>query len=134
MGRGCTVRNCSPGPGAEVADGVRSKVRCQASSQRLMSFTRYLFLKTFLQAVSGVCVWRSADGFPDSGHYGRKRFRAGWTAFIVIFFLFFVILPTVYILSYAHSVSSIEEFVLDDPDMMRMYSMPSAPGSRSRAS
>lgn len=51
----------------------------------------------------------------------RKRFRAGWTAFIVIFFLFFVILPTVYILSYAFtSWGSIEEFVLDDPDMMRM--------------
>ncbi|MGD1060492.1 MAG: ABC transporter permease subunit [Methanomassiliicoccales archaeon] len=31
----------------------------------------------------------------------RRRFRAGWTAFIVFFFLVFVVLPTVYVLSYA---------------------------------
>ncbi len=51
----------------------------------------------------------------------RKRFRTGWTAFIIIFFLFFVILPTVYILSYAFTNwSSIETFVLSDPDMMSL--------------
>ncbi|MDD1769594.1 MAG: ABC transporter permease subunit [Methanomassiliicoccales archaeon] len=31
----------------------------------------------------------------------RRRFRAGWTAFIIFFFLVFVVLPTVYVLSYA---------------------------------
>lgn len=51
----------------------------------------------------------------------RKRFRTGWTAFIILFFLLFVILPTVYILSYAITDwGSIQTFVLDDPDMMRM--------------
>ncbi len=49
----------------------------------------------------------------------RKRFRTGWTAFIVAFFLFFVILPTVYILSYAFTNwGSIQTFVLDDPATM----------------
>ncbi|KAF5062055.1 Binding-protein-dependent transport system inner membrane component [anaerobic digester metagenome] len=49
----------------------------------------------------------------------RKRFRTGWTAFIIVFFLFFVILPTVYILSYAFTNwGSIEQYVLDDPDML----------------
>ncbi len=49
----------------------------------------------------------------------RKRFRTGWTAFIIVFFLLFVILPTVYILSYAFTNwGSIEQFVLNDPDMM----------------
>lgn len=49
----------------------------------------------------------------------RKRFRTGWTAFIIAFFLFFVILPTVYILSYAFTNwGSIEQFVLNDPDML----------------
>jgi thiamine transport system permease protein len=51
----------------------------------------------------------------------RKRFRTGWTAFIVIFFMFFVILPTVYILSYAFTNwDSIEQFVLNDPATMDM--------------
>ncbi len=49
----------------------------------------------------------------------RKRFRTGWTAFIIVFFLFFVILPTVYILSYAFTNwGSIEQYVLDDPAML----------------
>ncbi|HNU36302.1 MAG TPA: ABC transporter permease subunit, partial [Methanomassiliicoccales archaeon] len=49
----------------------------------------------------------------------RKRFRTGWTAFIIVFFLFFVILPTVYILSYAFTNwGSIEQYVLDDPNML----------------
>jgi thiamine transport system permease protein len=49
----------------------------------------------------------------------RKRFRTGWNAFIIVFFLFFVILPTVYILSYAFTNwGSIEEYVLNDQDMM----------------
>ncbi|MHC1681030.1 MAG: ABC transporter permease [Methanomassiliicoccales archaeon] len=49
----------------------------------------------------------------------RKRFRTGWTAFIIVFFLFFVILPTVYILSYAVTDwGSIEQNVLDDPAML----------------
>jgi thiamine transport system permease protein len=49
----------------------------------------------------------------------RKRFRTGWTAFIIVFFLFFVILPTVYILTYAVTDwGAIEQFVLDDPAMM----------------
>ncbi|MHC1709107.1 MAG: ABC transporter permease [Methanomassiliicoccales archaeon] len=49
----------------------------------------------------------------------RKRFRTGWTAFIIVFFLFFVILPTVYILSYAITDwGSIEQNVLDDPAML----------------
>jgi len=49
----------------------------------------------------------------------RKRFRTGWTAFIILFFLFFVILPTVYILSYALTDwGSIEKFVLNDPAML----------------
>lgn len=51
----------------------------------------------------------------------RKRFRTGWTAFIVIFFMFFVILPTVYILSYAFTNwGSIEQFVLNEPATMDM--------------
>lgn len=49
----------------------------------------------------------------------RKRFRTGWTVFIIAFFLFFVILPTIYILSYAVTDwGSIQKFVLDDPAMM----------------
>ncbi|MDD1771436.1 MAG: ABC transporter permease subunit [Methanomassiliicoccales archaeon] len=51
----------------------------------------------------------------------RKRFRTGWTAFIILFFLLFVILPTVYILSYAVTDwGSIDTYVLNDPEMMEM--------------
>ncbi|MBN1110002.1 MAG: ABC transporter permease subunit, partial [Methanomassiliicoccales archaeon] len=62
-----------------------------------------------------------ANGRTDSliALVSRKRFRNGWTAFIIVFFLFFVILPTVYILSYAFTNwNAIEVFVLDDPAMM----------------
>ncbi len=49
----------------------------------------------------------------------RRRFRTGWAAFIIVFFLFFVILPTVYILTYAVTDwGSIEQYVLDDPAML----------------
>ena len=49
----------------------------------------------------------------------RKRFRTGRTAFIIWFFLLFVLLPTVYILRYAFTNwGSIEQYVLDDPNML----------------
>ncbi|NLI74010.1 MAG: iron ABC transporter permease [Euryarchaeota archaeon] len=48
-----------------------------------------------------------------------KRFRKGWTALNIAFFLLFVIIPTVYILSYAITDwSEIQEHVLSDPATM----------------
>jgi len=48
-----------------------------------------------------------------------RRFRSGWKAFIIFFFLIFVILPTVWILSYVFTDwSSIQSNVLDDPVVM----------------
>lgn len=49
----------------------------------------------------------------------RRGFRKGWTFFIIAFFAFFVILPTVYILSYAVTDwSDIQNNVLTDPATM----------------
>ncbi len=48
-----------------------------------------------------------------------KGFRKGWTAFIVAFFLIFVIIPTVYILSYAVTQwGAIEDNVLSNRETM----------------
>ncbi|HOK28209.1 MAG TPA: iron ABC transporter permease, partial [Methanomassiliicoccaceae archaeon] len=45
-----------------------------------------------------------------------RGFRKGWTAFNIIFFLSFIILPTVFILSSAVTHwSDIQEHVLSDP-------------------
>jgi thiamine transport system permease protein len=48
----------------------------------------------------------------------RKRFLTGWTAFIILFFLFFVILPTIYILSYAFTEWGSIEALLEDQGRM----------------
>ena len=48
-----------------------------------------------------------------------RRFRKGWTALNIGFFLFFVILPTMFILSYAATDwSAIQDNVLNNPDTM----------------
>ncbi len=48
-----------------------------------------------------------------------KRFRKGWTWFIISFFLFFVVLPTIYILTYAFTDwNAIDINVLQDPEVM----------------
>ena len=50
-----------------------------------------------------------------------RRFRKGWTGFIIVFFLFFVILPTGWILSYAvTNYSDIQNHVFNDPAMMTL--------------
>jgi thiamine transport system permease protein len=47
-----------------------------------------------------------------------RLFRKGWLAFIIFFFLVFVILPTVFVLTYAITDwNSIQTFVLNDPAM-----------------
>jgi len=57
------------------------------------------------------------DGFVD--FISGKGFRKGWTVFIVAFFLFFVVLPTVYILTYAFTDwSAIDINVLQKPEVM----------------
>ncbi|NLK26332.1 MAG: iron ABC transporter permease [Euryarchaeota archaeon] len=49
----------------------------------------------------------------------RRGFRKAWNSFIIAFFIFFVILPTVYILSYAVTDwSEIQSSVLNDPATM----------------
>lgn len=49
---------------------------------------------------------------------GRK-FRKGWSAFIVLFFLLFVILPTVYVLSYTYTQwGAIEQNVLSNAETL----------------
>lgn len=59
----------------------------------------------------------SGDGLLE--FVSGKGFRKGWTAFNIAFFLFFIILPTVFILSYAVTDwSDIQEFVLNDPATM----------------
>ncbi|MCE5295720.1 MAG: ABC transporter permease subunit [Euryarchaeota archaeon] len=47
-----------------------------------------------------------------------RHFRSGWKAFIIIFFLLFVILPTVWVLSYIFTDWSSIETVMGDPDLM----------------
>jgi thiamine transport system permease protein len=47
-----------------------------------------------------------------------RQFRNGWKAFIIVFFLLFVILPTVWVLSYLFTDWSSIEAVLDDPELM----------------
>jgi thiamine transport system permease protein len=50
-----------------------------------------------------------------------RRFRGGWKGFIILFFLLFVILPTVWILSYVLTDwSSIQEHVFNDPAVMNI--------------
>jgi thiamine transport system permease protein len=50
-----------------------------------------------------------------------RRFRKGWTGFIILFFLLFVILPTVWILSYAlTNWGDIQTHVLNDPAVMTL--------------
>lgn len=49
----------------------------------------------------------------------RKEFRKGWSLFIIAFFLFFVILPTVYVVTYAFTDwKAISLTVLSNPEMM----------------
>jgi len=49
----------------------------------------------------------------------RRGFRKGWTLFIISFFAFFVVLPTIFILSYAVTDwSDIQANVLSDPATM----------------
>ncbi|MBC7108663.1 MAG: iron ABC transporter permease [Methanomassiliicoccales archaeon] len=51
----------------------------------------------------------------------KKSFRKGWNAFIIFFFLVFVILPTVYILSYVFTHwSAIETNVLSDRETINI--------------
>jgi len=51
----------------------------------------------------------------------KRRFRSGWTTFIILFFLIFVILPTVWILSYVVTDwSSIQTEVLNKPEVMQV--------------
>ncbi len=48
-----------------------------------------------------------------------RGFRKGWTAFIIIFFVFFVVVPTVYIVTYAFTNwSAIDANVLSKPETM----------------
>ena len=50
-----------------------------------------------------------------------RRFRKGWTGFVIVFFLLFVILPTVWILSYAFTNwGDIQTHVLNDPAVMTL--------------
>ena len=49
----------------------------------------------------------------------RKGFRKGWSAFIVAFFLFFIVLPTVYVVTYAFTDwDAISLNVLNNPETM----------------
>lgn len=49
----------------------------------------------------------------------RKGFRKGWTLFIIAFFLFFVVIPTIYVVTYAFTDwSAIDANVLNDPATM----------------
>jgi len=49
----------------------------------------------------------------------RKWFRKGWLGFIIVFFLIFIILPTVFVLSYVFTNwSDIQNHVLNDPAAM----------------
>jgi thiamine transport system permease protein len=49
----------------------------------------------------------------------RKGFRKGWTVFIIAFFLFFVVIPTLYVVTYAFTDwSAIETTVLSKPETM----------------
>jgi len=51
----------------------------------------------------------------------RRRFRKGWNAFIIAFFLLFVILPTVYVLSYVITGwEDINLMVLSDSAIMQL--------------
>jgi thiamine transport system permease protein len=53
----------------------------------------------------------------------RRRFRQGWTAFIIFFFLVFVILPSVYVLSYAVTDwDQIQNSVLNNSTMTQQIS------------
>lgn len=49
----------------------------------------------------------------------RKGFRRGWNAFIVAFFLFFIVLPTVFVVTYAITDwDAISQTVLSNPKIM----------------
>lgn len=49
----------------------------------------------------------------------RKGFRKGWNLFIIAFFLFFIVLPTVYVVTYAFTDwSAISLTVLNNPETM----------------
>jgi thiamine transport system permease protein len=50
-----------------------------------------------------------------------KGFRKGWNAFIIAFFLFFIILPTVYVVTYAFTDWNVISLtVLNNPETMSM--------------
>jgi thiamine transport system permease protein len=50
----------------------------------------------------------------------RRRFRKGWLAFIIFFFLVFIIIPTVFVLSYAFTNwGDIQSTILNDPAEMQ---------------
>ena len=49
----------------------------------------------------------------------RKGFRKGWLGFVIVFFLLFIIIPTVFVLSYVFTNwSDIQNNVLNDPQAM----------------
>lgn len=51
----------------------------------------------------------------------RRGFRKGWNLFIIAFFLFFVVLPTVYVVSYALTDwGAIQDTVLNDPETLQI--------------
>jgi len=53
------------------------------------------------------------------GVVSGRSFRKGWKTFVIIFFLFFVIIPTIYVLSYVFTGwGDIQEYVLSDKETM----------------
>jgi thiamine transport system permease protein len=72
-----------------------------------------------LSIEGGLLAEKPQQGFMN--WINSRRFRNGWLAFVIIFFLAFIILPTIWILSYTFTDwGLIQKYVLDDPAALQL--------------
>ncbi len=81
---------------------------------------RYIFKDNFRLSIGGgLLAEKPQQGFMN--WINGRRFRNGWLAFVIIFFIGFIILPTIWILSYTFTDwDLIQKYVLDDPAAVQL--------------